>query len=287
MKFALITLIGGINLYFLSIFLKDYRSRGREETFRGNPVLLGLYTCGLYFLGTFGVPDFAISTVTYLHTKWVDEKDLPGTLNAESVIPVAVMAVCYITLVEVSPLTLILPIAAQVLGAYISPRYVVHLNAGRIKFCVSIGLLVASGALLCAKFGLLPSAGTCTQLHGWRLFLCVVFAFFGGVLNNLGIGSFSVMLAALYGLGLSGLVAYPIMMGACAVSVPVGSVQFIREGRYSRKVTLFSSIFGSVGVLIAIFVVKQMDLSAIMWAVIFVLLFSSLRLLYSLAAARE
>ena len=72
------------------------------------------------------------------------------------------------------------------------------------------------------------------------------------------------------------------MMGACTFSVPIGSVQFIKFGEYSRKITLFTSIFGVLGVLVAVFLVKSLNTYMLKWVVIFVLLYSS----YSMLAAQ-
>ena len=90
------------------------------------------------------------------------------------------------------------------------------------------------------------------------------------------VGSFSVMMALFSFLGLSGVVAYPVMMCAAAISVPVGSVEFIKHGVYKMKPCLFSSVFGILGVVLAITVVKALNTSALQWIVAFVLLYSAL-----------
>jgi uncharacterized membrane protein YfcA len=71
------------------------------------------------------------------------------------------------------------------------------------------------------------------------------------------------------------------MMGACTFSVPVGSMQFIRFGQYSRKITLFTSTFGIIGVLIAVYFVKSLNVSMLQWLIVIVLLYSSISMLYS------
>ena len=45
-------------------------------------------------------------------------------------------------------------------------------------------------------------------------------------------------MALVYFLGMSAKVAYPIMMGSCAVLMPVASIRFIKEGNYPRKAKL-------------------------------------------------
>ena len=69
------------------------------------------------------------------------------------------------------------------------------------------------------------------------------------------------------------------MMGACTFSVPVGSVQFIKLDDYSRKITLFTATFGVLGVLVAVFLVKQLNTYLLNWLVVIVLLYSAYTML--------
>ncbi len=56
------------------------------------------------------------------------------------------------------------------------------------------------------------------------------------------------------------------------ILVPVGGMEFVRLGQYARKITLFSSIFGILGVLAAVFIVKSLDTSMLQWVVAAVIL---------------
>lgn len=102
-----------------------------------------------------------------------------------------------------------------------------------------------------------------------------------GALNNIGIGSYALTMATVYAMGLNPSIAFPIMMGACTFSVPIGSMQFIKLDSYSRKITLFTSTFGVLGVLVAAFVVKSLDVSALLWVVVIVVLYSAITMLKS------
>ncbi|HDL2733643.1 TPA: sulfite exporter TauE/SafE family protein, partial [Enterococcus faecium] len=102
-----------------------------------------------------------------------------------------------------------------------------------------------------------------------------------GALNNIGIGSYALTMVTVYLLGLNPVAAFPIMMGACTFSVPIGSVQFIKFNEYSRKITLFTSTFGVLGVLVAVFLVKSLDTYILKWIVILVLLYSAYTMLGS------
>lgn len=231
----------------------------------------------IYFFSTFGISDFAISTALYPKAKWVSMKKLPGTLNTQCVIPVFVMSLAYITNISVGIKTLLVCIICQVIGAYIGPRFVVKLSERIIRNFVIVGLLVATALILGGKFGLIPSNGTATELYGWKLVLTGILMFVYGALNNIGIGSYALTMATVYAMGMNPVAAFPIMMGGCTFSVSIGSMQFIKLNEYSRKITMFS-VFGIIGVLIAVFLVKSLNTAIIQWVVVAVLLYSAISL---------
>ena len=113
----------------------------------------------------------------------------------------------------------------------------------------------------------------------WELILAGFLLFVYGALNNIGIGSYALTMVTVYLLGLNPIAAFPIMMGACTFSVPVGSVQFIKLDDYSRKITLFTATFGVLGVLVAVFLVKQLNTYLLNWLVVIVLLYSAYTML--------
>ena len=271
-----------VNGAFAFMFIRDLiRHKGQTMKEHGNPFVMAISEFVIFLLSTFGVSDFAIGASLYPRLKWVEDKKLPGTLNTACVIPVAVMALAYISTIDVGFATLIIAIIAQVVGAYISPRFVVKLPVNIIKRFVAVGLFVAAAMILAGKFNIYPSGGEATSLTGFKLVLLGVLSLVYGALNNIGIGSYALTMATVYALGLNPGVAFPIMMGACTFSVPVGSMQFVKLDSYSRKITLFASTAGVVGVLVAAFVVKSLDVSALQWLVAAVILYSAVTMLLS------
>lgn len=285
---VVLTLIVIVNGAFAITFIKDLIAH-KGETMKepGHPIAMAISSFMLFFLSTFGISDFAIGTVLYRKLGWTTDKKLPGTLNTECVIPVAVMALSYISSIDVELKTLIIAIMAQVIGAYIGPRFVVKMNVDLIKKFISAGLLIAAALILMGKFGIYPSGGEAIGLSGFKLIVLGLLSLFYGALNNVGIGSYALTMATVYALGLNPGVAFPIMMGACTFSVPVGSMQFIKFDSYSRKITLFTSIFGSIGVLFAAFIVKSMDVSMLQWLVAAVLIYSAITMIHDLKKASK
>jgi len=276
---ALVVIVNGA---FAVSFIRDLAAhKGQTMKEPGNPIAMAISSFIIFLLSTFGISDFAIGSSLYPKVHWVSDEKLPGTLNTECVIPVAVMALCYISTISVGMATLLTAIICQVIGAYVSPRFVVKLPANTIKKFVAAGLFIAAALILANKFGVYPSGGEADSLTGVKLVVFAVLCLVYGALNNIGIGSYALTMATVYALGLNPGVTFPIMMGACTFSVPVGSMQFVKLDGYSRKITLFTSTFGVLGVLIAAFVVKSMNTSALQWVVAVVIIYSAITMLMS------
>ncbi|KRM72189.1 sulfite exporter TauE/SafE family protein [Lacticaseibacillus brantae] len=269
-------LIGLMTISYLWVLGKDLmRHRPEMQAEPANRRLLPLTAMLIFFLSTFGASDFAISTAIYTRLKWVDIRNLPGTVNAQCVIPLVVMAVAYISRIQMSWWLLTLCIAAQVLGAFVGPRLVMRLPDALIRRVVGIGLLISALLLFSGQVHWLHTTGTATSLSPAKTGLLATLLFIYGALNNVGIGSFAPTLITVSLMGLSPLLAFPIMMGAAVFSIPVGSMVFIKAGQYNRSVVAWTSIFGVVGVLVAIFIVGQLQLTVINWIILVVLLYAA------------
>lgn len=276
----LLSLIIVVNGYFLIVFVKDLLSHKEEfKAEKGNNKWLPFTSFFMFFLSTFGISDFAIGTVLYPKLEWTTMKKLPGTLNTQCVIPVAAMALSYISSVDVGVKTLAVCIIAQVIGAYLGPKFVVKLPEDTIKKFVGVGLIIAAFLIFAGQVNWIPSNGTATELYGGKLILAAALLFLYGALNNIGIGSYALTMVTVYLLGMDPIAAFPIMMGACTFSVPIGSVQFVKLDQYSRKITFFAATFGVLGVLVAVFLVKSLNTYLLKWLVIIVLLYSAYTML--------
>ena len=274
----LLTAIVIINLLFIYTLVKDLiKHKDEVMSEPASTIWTPIAQVIIYFLSTFGISDFAISTALYPKAKWVSMKKLPGTLNTQCVIPVFVMALAYINSISVGVTTLLVCIVCQVIGAYVGPYFVVKLPEKVIKNFVVVGLLVASLLILAGKFNWIPANGTATELTGTKLVLTGLLMFVYGALNNIGIGSYALTMATVYAMGMNPAAAFPIMMGACTFSVSIGSMQFIKLQDYSRKITMMS-VFGVIGVLIAVFLVKSLNTQMLQWVVLVVLLYSAVSL---------
>jgi uncharacterized membrane protein YfcA len=68
------------------------------------------------------------------------------------------------------------------------------------------------------------------------------------------------------------------MATSAAVILPAAAIRFYRSGRFDRKAALGFTLGGIPGVLIAVYVVKELPLDAVRWLVVAVLLYTSISL---------
>jgi uncharacterized membrane protein YfcA len=102
-----------------------------------------------------------------------------------------------------------------------------------------------------------------------------------GALMTLGIGLYAPCLILISLLGMSPLAAFPIMMGSCALLMPVAAVRFIKACRYNLRASVALSIGGVPGVLIAAYIVKHLALLWLQWLVVVVVTYAALTMLRS------
>ena len=68
-------------------------------------------------------------------------------------------------------------------------------------------------------------------------------------------------------LGINPRAAFPIMMGACAFLMPMAGMQFVRKKRYSLRACTGMAVGGIFGSALALLIVKELNLTAVMWLV--------------------
>jgi uncharacterized membrane protein YfcA len=129
------------------------------------------------------------------------------------------------------------------------------------------------------QINLFPVGGDEIGLTGIKLVIGIIGNFILGALMTAGVGLYSPCMAMIYFLGMSPKVAFPIMMGSCAMLMPIASTKFIKEDAYAKKTSLFITIGGVIGVFIAAFLVKGMPMDILKWVVILVIAYTSYTML--------
>jgi len=283
-KTALLTALGGFVLAFAWFWWSAIRRRQGTDRIAPTPTewIIGFVAD---FLDTLGIGSFATTTALFKWRGLVRDEHLPGTLNVGHTLPTIAQAFIYIAIVEVEMPTLVMLIAAAVLGMWLGAGVVARWPRRRIQIGMGIALLVAAGLTLMAIFGTTTGGGTALGLHGPKLAIGIVGNFTLGALMSLGIGLYGPCLILISLLGMDPRAAFPIMMGSCAFLMPIGSAQFIRKQSYDLKAALGLALGGIPAVLIAAYIVRSLDLYYVRWLVVIVVVYTAIHLLR--AAARE
>jgi uncharacterized membrane protein YfcA len=227
------------------------------------------------FFDTLGIGSFAIETAMLKFMKQTEDRLLPATLNVGNAIPTVLQAVIFVRIIEVEPVTLILMVVASGAGALLGAGVVSKLPEKTIRLIMGIALFITAGFMLAAKLNWTQAGGDAIGLDGTKLALAVIVNFILGAIMTAGIGLYAPCMALVFALGMSPAVAFPIMMGSCAFLMPLAAYRFVRTGVYNRKASFAIALAGIVGVLIAAFIVKSLDLDTLRWVVLAVIIYTA------------
>jgi uncharacterized membrane protein YfcA len=277
--------------FYVVVFAKGVVAARREPQMRGpdrrtdvTPTLWQLVVGFVTnFFDTLGIGSFATTTAAYKLAKMVPVRLIPGTLNVGHTIPTIAQAFIYTRIVPVDSKTLVLMIAAAVVGSWLGAGVVVQWPRRKIQVGMGLALLGAAGVLLMQLFNLIPGGGETLALTGTRLLVGLAGNFVLGMLMMIGIGLYAPCMILIYLLGMTPTAAFPIMMGSCAFLMPASSFRFVRTNSFHVQAALGLAIGGLPAVLIAAFVVKSLDPTYMRWLVVFVVTYTALNMLMTVA----
>lgn len=284
---GLLAALGGFSAYYVTMWW----SAITKATPKDSALELGTGFVTNFF-DTLGIGSFAPTTSIFKFFKMVPDRLIPGTLNVGHTVPTIAEAFIYTAVIAVEPMTLILMIAAAVAGAYLGAGIVASWPKRKVQIGMGSALLAAAALFtyknlptLTGHPNLLSGADEGTLgLAGISLVIGLVGNFVLGALMTLGIGMYAPSMILISLLGMNAKSAFPIMMGSCAFLMPVSSARFVKKDAYSLRPALGLAIGGLPGVLIAAFIVKDLDLVYVRWLVIGVVLIAATMMLKS---ARE
>jgi len=273
-------------IFYTYVLLEDYIKHKNvlEDVSVIKTAIIGFV---VNFFDTLGIGSFAPQTALLKFTKQTEDRLIPGTLNVSNTIPVLIQALIFIKIVEVEAITLIAMLISATAGAVLGAGIVSKLSVRKIQLTMGFALLVTAFFMLSGQMEWIQGGGEAIGLRGWKLAVAIVANFILGAFMTAGIGMYAPCMALIYGLGMSPLVAFPIMMGSCAFLMPPASAKFIKEGAYNRKASIAMIIPGVIAVLIAAFLVKSLPLDTLRWVVIIVILYTSFIMLRSAKLGRS
>jgi uncharacterized membrane protein YfcA len=278
-----------ITIFYLVIWIVTLRRQraasGDRSTLSPKPITLGISFIANFF-DTLGIGSYATTTSMFRFWNVVRDEKIPGTLNVGYVIPTTVQALIYITIVEVEFFTLVMIISGAVAGAWLGAGVVAGLPRRQVQIGMGFALLGAATLMLLSLTGIGPAPGTALGVSGVTLAIAVVISMILGALMMLGIGYYAPCLIMISLIGMNPTAAFPIMMGACAFLMPVGSLQFVRKQSYDLRAAIGLLIGGPLAVLIAAFIVRSLPLDYVRWGVVLIVIYTAVGMLRTAAQER-
>lgn len=286
--------LGVLTAIYAVMFGKDYMELSKnglleaeEEKSWVKPGIIGFIA---NFGDTLGIGSFApIVAMSKFSKMKVHDKQIPGMLNVSCCIPVVTEALLMTTAIAVEPITLVSMLAAAGAGSYIGAGIISKMDEKKIQLVMGIALLATAILMFLGLpwINLMPGGGNEIGLSGVKLVIGIVGNFILGALMTAGIGLYAPCMALVYFLGMSPKVAFPIMMGSCAVLMPIASAKFIKEGQFPRKASLAITIGGVLGVFIAFYLVKSLPMDILKVLVIIVILYTSFTMLKPVLSKKQ
>ena len=281
---ALLGVVLNAILLFGDVFKKLKTPEGKETFNQQKKFIVVHSLVGFFanFFDTLGIGSYAPSSSAYKITKSVDD------ITAFNIDTVTCFSMCLVATV----------------GAYFGASIVSKWDRTKVRWGFGIGLFVLAVVMLARQMHLGPfSAGNIEYdasqigttlsnglmiekvgediaaigLRGPRLIIALVVNCFLGAMMCLGVGLYAPCMALCVLVGLHTGMAFPLMMGSCAYLMAFGNgPKFIKESRYDISATITNAIFGAIGVFVAYFIVKSMDLKTLTWVVICVCFLTSI-----------
>ena len=282
---SLIVIVVFYAAYWYFTVRRQRAAAGEHGGLAPQPIALGISFIANFF-DTLGIGSYATTTSMFRFWNVVRDEKIPGTLNVGYVLPTVVQALIYITIVEVEFTTLVAIIGAAVVGAWLGAGIVAGLPRRQVQIGMGFALLGAASLMLLSLLGIGPPPGTALGVSGTLLGVAIVISAILGALMMLGIGYYAPCLIMISLIGMNPTAAFPIMMGACAFLMPVGSLQFIRKRSYDLRAAIALMLGGPLAVLIAAFIVESLPLNYVRWGVIAIVVYTAIGMLRTAAQER-
>jgi uncharacterized membrane protein YfcA len=280
----LLAVLAALAAFFAWRWFRTERAAVRAESATNPGVLrlaIGFVT---NFFDTLGIGSFAPTTAAFKFRRVVPDEWIPGTLNVGHTLPTMAQGLIFIGVVRVGPATLVSMMAASAIGAWLGAGVVARLPRRVIQIGMGLALSVAAILFALMNLQLMPSGGSALELTGPTLVFAVAVNFVLGALMTLGIGLYAPCLILVSLLGMNPLAAFPIMMGSCAVLMPVASLRFIATRKYDLRAALGLALGGIPAVLIAAYIVRSLPLDWLRWLVVIIVLYAATLMLLSARA---
>jgi uncharacterized membrane protein YfcA len=241
-------------LSFTCVIAMFYRLRQQPAQPLSRMEYLKLVVSGVvaFIADTIGIGSFAVNTALAKLLRTFPDDELPAVNNGAQVIPGTLESLFFMQLIDVDLTTLLTLVSGTCLGGLIGGTIVTHLSKQAIRLAMICCFFAMIVLLFSDQLGLLPIGGELVALHSAKLIIGFLAMVVCGALTSVGIGLFVMVQGVLFLLGVSPIVAFPIMTTAGAMQQPLTTLVFLQQNKIPLKKTLILSFSGCIGVFITL-----------------------------------
>lgn len=201
-----------------------------------------------FIADTIGIGSFAVNVALAKLLKTFSDDELPGAINGAQIIPGVIEAFFFLKIVNVDLATLLTLIGGTCFGGLIGGAVISRLSKQKIRLTMIVCFMVLIGLLIGHQLQLMPIGGELMALHSYKLIIGFLAMIVCGTLTSAGIGLFVMVQSVLFLLGISPVIAFPIMMAAGAMQQPLTTLVFVQQNKIPLKKALILSFAGCIGV---------------------------------------
>jgi uncharacterized membrane protein YfcA len=229
------------------------------------------------FFDTLGIGSFAPSTAWIKFRKLVPDRLIPPTLVVGLGPPAMAESIIFLILlgVRVDAVLLFGSAIAVLLGGLVGAPLVARARVWIVQLVVAIGLLLAATAYAMTNLHLMPGGGTAAGLSPVLTVVAIVASFGFGILLNFGVGNYAPTLVMLSLMGMDPRLCFPVMASGAALMSAGAGIRHIQFGQMDLRIVIGLAIGGIPAVLVAAFIVKEMDVEVLRWLVLVVVLYAA------------
>ncbi len=275
MDWAIKSLVILVSVFvFFKIASLYFQSKG---SLLSNPSKLPLLFTGFIanVADTLGLGSFAVVVALNNRWKFIDDKSLPGTLNAQSVLPAMLQSVLFLNVVEMDLTLLVLFVISACAGGFLSGFLVSRLDKQTIRLVMTFSFLGIALLIFANQLKLLPVGGDETSLPIEKLMIGIPAMALAGMLPAIGAGLYVPIQVILFFLGLSPLVAFPIMTTAGAIVQSTTAYVFTAKKEIAVEESLLLALSGLIGVAVAVPMITLVDPSMLRWLLLGIVVYNA------------
>jgi uncharacterized membrane protein YfcA len=275
---VIIFCIIALNLFCAGMMFYTLRQQPPLQISRLTQLKLGFSGILSSIADTVGIGGFAVNIALAKCFNTFEDDELPAVNNGAQVIPGMLESLFFMQLIPVDLTTLVTLVCGACLGGVLGAHVMSHLNKQAVRLtmiCCFSGMIAL---LLVDLLDLMPITATLTALHSWKLVIGFFALTICGALTTVGIGLFAMVQAVLFMLGVSPVVAFPIMTTAGAMQQPLSTLVFLKQNKIPLKKTLTLSVIGCLGVFIALPIVSHMNTAMLHTLLVMIICFNLVRI---------